>query len=110
MSEIKIGEYVRTEKGKIFYIDKYEKIQALHFLNAQYEKITRHSKKIIDLIKEGDYVNGHKVIDADDCVGLMREVYCEDDEDFGIWDEMIEEVLTKEQYEQNCYRLEEENG
>lgn len=35
----------------------------------------------------------------------MREVYCEDDEDFGIWDEMIETVVTKEMMESISYKV-----
>lgn len=52
MDEIEINEYVRTEKGYIFYIDNKKKIQALNFLDAQHGKIIRHSENIIDLIEK----------------------------------------------------------
>ena len=70
--------------------------------------IIKSSPNIIDLIEVGDYVNGHKVVLVDDCKGYMREIYCEDDEDFGIWEEMITSVVTKEQFEAMEYKIESE--
>lgn len=66
MSEIEIGEYVRTVEG---YIDIFKDIndekniarceKNKYWLNS----IIKHSKNIIDLIKKGDYVNGYEVED-----------------------------------------------
>lgn len=56
MDEIKVGEYVRTKKGKIF---KYGKGRA--YLGKDNE-IVNHSFNIKDLIEEGDIVNGQRVL------------------------------------------------
>lgn len=126
---IKVGEYVRTpEKG---YIGKlverienalnYYKIdvgrEIIHCDNSRDNYIysregfgLKHSKNIIDLIEVGDYVNGQKVIEVDSCKGAMREVYVEGqnpEKDCGLYFEQIETVVTKEQFANIEYRLEE---
>ena len=78
-------------------------------VSFQIDKIVKHSKQLIDLIEVGDYVNGHLVVDVDDInTGCMREVYCEDDEDFGLWNEHINTIVTKEQYKSVEYIVKEE--
>lgn len=68
------------------------------------DKIVNHSKNIIDLIQEGDIV---EIIDV-----LNQEIiYIWDDEMLKAVREDIENglkigrILTKEQYEQNCYKV-----
>lgn len=56
MSEIEVGEYVRTKKGKLF---KYGKGRT-YIGKDNY--ITKHSKNILDLIEVGDYINGYEVL------------------------------------------------
>lgn len=107
MSEIEIGEYVRTKKGKIF---KYGKGRA--YLGKDNE-IVNHSKNIIDLIEEGDYVNEQKVLclkkNNDNCRDDIGTSYIEGIDIYLGYDESdIKTILTHEQYERNCYRLEEE--
>ncbi len=76
MSEIEIGEYVRTNKdniGKVIRIfdghctAKYHiEFQGNVKVKRQYlstKTIVKHSKNIIDLTTRDDYVNGKKVID-----------------------------------------------
>lgn len=117
MEEIKIGEYIRFKDGKIrkiinqdvdnhLIVDTYIYGGNWLTLNEQ-ENILKHSFNIIDLVEVGDYVNGHKVVFVDDCEGYMKEIYCEDDENFGIWEEMITSILTKEQFENIEYKVEE---
>ncbi len=77
------------------------------------EIITNHSKNLIDLIKEGDYVNGYKTIELkksnikDDgiCILVYRNHQYEQWET--IFENEIETILTHEQYEQKCFRVEE---
>lgn len=62
--KIEVGEYVRTTNGEIGKVRVI--IQHMVFINEnQYfhdlNKIKSHSKNIIDLIEEGDYVNGELV-------------------------------------------------
>lgn len=109
-NKIKVGEYCRTKNGliaKLIEPQVYEinDEECIEFL----EDIVKHSSNLIDLIQCGDYVNGHKVIDASDTnKGCMREVYCEDDEDFGLWNEHINTIVTKEQMKSVEYIVKEE--
>lgn len=80
MSEIKVGEYVRTDEGIIekctetdnnyVYADdilSYNFKGDIEIPNCYIEKIriVKHSKNIIDLIEVGDYVNGRLVLQVD---------------------------------------------
>ena len=109
-------------KDKILKIDSFEKdmrnIDCVCFTTGEIytkellnEIITKHSKNLIDLIEKGDYVNGQRVIEliklnnkeVSICVFKNKEyMYCEILKEDG-----IKTILTHEQFEQNCYRLEE---
>lgn len=103
MKDIEVGDYVRTENGIIDKVDAlygmientvYLKQQSLWF-NADY--IVNHSKQLIDLIEEGDYVNGELIIDKwDTRVSSIRSNFSEED---------IKTILTKESYMANCYKV-----
>ena len=122
--KLEVGDYVRTKKGiakilgrvnepdnyyfKMLITDKYLEIhddtEYIHDLD-----IIKSSKNIIDLIEEGDYVNGVEVIGKEfdnfnkeylQC-GVGDYVICT----FEVKD--IKTILTKEQYENNCYKVEE---
>lgn len=99
MDEIKVGEYIRTKKEKIF---KYGKGRA--YLGKDNE-IVNHSFNIIDLIEEGDIVNGQRVLYIEK-EGLVIEMADYIFPYISIKEIKIEEILTHEQYERNCYRLE----
>lgn len=94
---IEVGEYVRTKKGKIF---RYGKGRA--YLGKDNE-IVKYSKNIIDLIEVGDYVNGKYVQeinqykDGKSIIALIGIIDANE----------IKEILTKEQYNANCYKVEE---
>lgn len=66
--EISIGEYVRTDNGIIGKYVKYRGWQDTIETNNKWigfdinKDIVKHSKNIIDLVEEGDYVNGYKVL------------------------------------------------
>ena len=100
---IEVGEYVRTDKGKIVKIDK-EKInlQMLKFLDVEYGQIVKRSKNIIDLIEEDDIgimlyrgLTFRKFITKDDILELKVGNY------------KLLKILTKEQFNDNCYVVEE---
>lgn len=128
---MKIGDYVRTQ-NRIFKItklnDEYigidgsefklhygEMTKDYYFLldtydNYETQTIYKSSPHIIDLIEVGDYVNGEKVGCIDDCKGAMREFYYyyENPNDVvGHWEEEIKTIVTKEQFSQIEYRIEE---
>ena len=125
--EIEVGEYGRTNKGKIFifawlensdgkrYTNKVLLGNGKIFENKFYyfddgEEIVKHSKNIIDLVEAGDYVNGHKIV---------NEIWGEDDNDLYfeieggfnkatcIGEKDIKTIVTKEQFNSIAYRLEE---
>jgi hypothetical protein len=116
--EIEVGEYVRSNDGYIAKIIKIQKgkrecdtyyctdkIMASGF----YEHIKKHSKDIIDLIQEGDYVNGCQVmgiyVPRDTWEPIQINVDSQTIKYF-IQDE-IKSIITKEQIKQIEYRIKE---
>ena len=113
--KIEIGEYVRTKNGKIY------KVINNNYYMPQYigcekgivdkENIVNHSKIISEVVEVGDYVNGYKVISIDtnapndckECIELDRNNTYEYQ---WISRNEIETILTKEQYQANCYTVE----
>ena len=104
----------RTNLGKILifawleqdgerYKDKVILSDGKHILNEFYyfktgEKITKHSKNIIDLIEVGDYVNGEKVLSVDwESVGIKGFDFINPDD--------IKTIITKEQIETMKYKV-----
>ena len=75
IEELKEGMYIRTLLGNIYKIqdEEFEIKQSaftgdiLYKKNNEFETITKASYNIIDLIEEGDYVNGYKVLEI--CTG-----------------------------------------
>lgn len=101
MSEIEVGEYVRTDNGEIHKVIDIEKGSIK--IKSQYKEwiglccIVNHSKQPIDLIEEGDYVNGELITDKwDTRVSSIRSNFSEED---------IKTILTKESYMANCYKV-----
>lgn len=111
--------YVRTRKGickiletngDICLVDKNGTIHSDSNFNEyiRVEDIIKSTKNIIDLIEVGDYVNGVEVIGKEfdnfnkeylQC-GVGDYVICT----FEVKD--IKTILTKKQYENNCYKVE----
>lgn len=114
--EIKVGEYVRTNKGYVVKIDKEKKnLQMLKFLDVEYGNILKHSKNIIDLIEECDYVNGKKIDAIFDSrfkiQGVAERVLCFET-DFPIEKGIrvyhnydIKSIVTKEQFANMEYKV-----
>lgn len=88
----------------MIYCD-YEEAPLLNLKNInQMEQIKAHSKNIIDLIEEGDYVNGKKVLEK---VGnKFCTVSSSNIGDNRILGFMIESIVTKEQFEAIEYKVE----
>ena len=86
-----------TDKEEINYIEK--------------DDILKSSKNIIDLIEEGDYVNGNKVIRIEtssypEDKNVKIIVCCGDDDYYVYYNEDIKSILTKEQFESMAYEVE----
>lgn len=118
---IEVGEYVRTKRGEIckvlgirpelregkriyghksYYLDSKKRTLTEAF-------IVKHSKKLIDLIEVGDYVNGKEVIMD---LQKSKEWYKSKDDfitckDYTFEEKEIKEVVTKEQFESISYKV-----
>lgn len=109
--DIEVGDYVRSRNGSIGKVTKieddkylYENKELITFIG----NVVKHSKNIIDLIEVGDFVNGNRVIDKYrlngekpilETEGIENNAYCLCEGD-------IREILTREKYTQNCYKVE----
>lgn len=122
MEEIKVGEYGRTNKGKIFifawlensdekrYTNKVLLGNGKIFENKFYyfddgEEIVKHSKNIIDLIEVGDIVHTRDVLNEDITYIWSKEYLDALKEDLKNGIELVD-ILTFEQYTRNCYTVE----
>ena len=131
--KLEVGNYVRTKDGIIakcteVRINRYMFDRIIlengyyndwEFIDIPKEKslIKKASNNIIDLIEVGDYVNGYKIsaIYDDDsevneynlkhkkCLG--KNIYDEDYQEHLIYEEDIETIVTKEQFESMQYKV-----
>ncbi len=129
--KLEVGMYVRTKKGEIDkilhidYADERRKKYPTHPSNKYWrdkmllehkgyrvtnQSITKASHNIIDLIEVGDYVNGYQVIEEPYNYHDIKFISV-DTQDSWSWGkgEMpsteIKSILTKEQFENNCYKI-----
>lgn len=122
MAEININDYVRDRDGfivKVNEIQEYKEEDDIWYeektLKGTWKSmIVKHSKNIIDLIEVGDYVNGKRAFETENRINdngekvVLTENYDEWTDDGVIANKDIETILTKEQYEANCYKVKEE--
>ena len=112
VGEIELREYIRTKNG---YIIKYQDNvntnifsmdDDLYIENPLFpdeEKIVNHSKDITDIIRKGDFINGEYVSEITKNYITVGKIT------YGIKDlKGIKTILTKEQFEANCYKVKEE--
>lgn len=113
--EIKVGDYVRITNGIIAKIIGYDDDNNLMLDNQQIltkreSKRIKHSSNINELIEEGDYVNGHLVVDLDKNIYNQKLVITEvDGKDGAIrhhyLEKSIKSIVTKEQFKNIEYEL-----
>lgn len=111
--KLEVGQFVRTKDGEIHKIKSIndEYIEYENGFGVPYELkeyIVKASYNIIDILEEGDYVNGRKVYQVgynfqDDFVLKMSKSNYDD----FIYPNEIETIVTKEQFEQMAYKVEE---
>lgn len=124
MSEIEVGDYVRINNdfrlialgiGKVIRINQdtiYVRMNLELPFAFKIENIAKHSKNLIDLIEVGDIVNNHyvKAVYLDGAVKYIKldNAYSPENHFTGVrtYEDDIETILTHEQYEQNCYKIE----
>ena len=117
MSKIEVGGYVRTKKGRIDKVERFSVglclwhcengmcIDECNCIGTHLEDIVKHSKQPIDLIKVGDIIeiktelcNSFKCfVENEDDLLLLKEKVKQ------FWN--IKKILTKEQFEANCYKV-----
>lgn len=108
---MKVGDYVRTKDGRISKIASIDSnsLYSLEDYNYKYKQdwLVKSSPNIIDLIEVGDYVNGKKVIDKweePDWYGYFIKL---EGEETVPTIRKIKSIVTKEQFSQMEYRIEE---
>ena len=117
MEKLEVGEYVRLVNGLIgqFYnieegydgniiVNFEEFVYEYEDIEQFYNDIKLHSKIISEVVEVGDYVNG-KLIHKIDKGPNYCYLYYGNCKTFV--SNQIREILTKEQYMQNCYKVEE---
>lgn len=93
-------EYVRTDEGKIFQNDEPWNLYPVENL-----KVKKTADRLIDLIEEGDIVNGLPVAGVD-----SLRIWCDSEqmsEGRYINKDDIKTVLTYERYVNNLYKVKE---
>lgn len=117
---IEVNEYVRTKDG---IVDKViieydgkcnnsncdEKHISCKYNYYNEKDIVKHSKQLIDLIEVGDFVNEYRVENVIN-EGPCSSGKCVDIDVHTLWEEDIQTILTKEQFEANCYKVGGEDG
>ena len=96
------GEYVRTKDGDLFILEDIVDNEVIprniHLPYAIWkDEIIKHSKKLIDLIQVGDYVNGEKVVNPNGLRWLYKNTGDEVKE--------IKSILTHEQFKAMEYKV-----
>lgn len=131
---IKVEEYVRTDRGEIAKVTSVAKetlgetlganeYRNIGFCNTEpyvYGNIVKHSKQLIDLIETGDFVNGYRVLDITKIVEdieAFKTIYSKEEISICVFvneagtyyidirDTDIKTILTHEQFEQNSYKI-----
>ena len=114
---IEVGEYVRVNNDNRNCIGIGKAIRLVNesvYVNMnnkynlpvcfQINNIVKHSKQLIDLIEVGDFVNGFPILEpiynGNNMYGI-DEGYENFKKSFG----EIKTILTKEQFEANCYKV-----
>lgn len=103
---MKIGDYVRTDKGTIDKLTR-ENIMIYEVaLMGLGEKPIKSSSNIIDLIQVGDYVNGYLIIEKD-INNELRYIDLKDRNMKYVKYLDIKSILTKEKFESMEYKIRE---
>ena len=120
--KLEVGMYVRTKKGigKVTECRKHDKwgyvIKILgkyscftYTSNKELSDVIKASFNIIDLIEEGDYVNGYKVsFKGDDYQPFVQCDYPVEEgstNHYRFYEKAIYSIVTKEQFESMSYKV-----
>lgn len=118
LEKLKVGDYVRTIKGKIFKVKEecyYDECFNEYMIDGEEYcviNIVKHSQNIIDLIEVGDYLNGQLIekIHKKEKDKIYYEFLQNEDGSYEVMEmceiKNIKSIVTKEQFENMEYRLE----
>ncbi len=114
MCEIKVNDYIRTDRGIIKKINSITDVRIIDFANAcYYGDIVKHSSNIKELLEKGDYVNGYELLEFDDEEGnLYLGIPIYEDALMNCISEVrpldtieIKSIVTKEQFKNIEYKV-----
>ena len=122
-NKIEVGEYVKTKEGRIaqiksidyeagiyrfdriIYINDFRMKEDVLYNNEMFKKlIVKHSKQLIDLIEVGDIVEIRTGLHS------SFKYFVENEDNLLLLEEKVKQfwniktILTKEQFEANCYK------
>ncbi len=106
MEEIEVNEYIRTKKGSIdkvinpnYYMSIYVECEKGMYL---LDNVVKHSKILSEVVDVGDFVNEKLIHKIDKGPNYCYLYYgnCKTFVDY-----QIQTILTKEQFETNCYKV-----
>ena len=121
--KLEVGMYVRTKNGYIRKIDRIWNdtdfnVDKIYYNDNIYEDTLgcvlnedikgKPTFNVIDLIEEGDYVNGYAVYEILEYEDNTRAIVVGDDNKSIIWEESsqyIKSIVTKEQFESMSYKI-----
>lgn len=118
--KLEVGMYVRLENDveDIVIINKISHVFETSILTendgsiyqGEYtkENVIKASYNIIDILEKGDYVNGQvvtQIIPNNRKTDPSTMIYTGTNHVVGLYNEDIEDVITKEQFEQMKYRI-----
>lgn len=119
-NKIEVGEYVRTKKGRIDKVERFSAglgiwccengmhIDECNCVGTHLEDIVKHSKQLIDLIENKDVLKVRidktiMFLGIDECTSDVK--YKELIESIKNGEYELLEILTREQFEANCYKV-----
>ncbi len=93
--------------NKYLYFTGKEDFEGKEYGIIKTTDIVKHSKQLIDLIEVGDIVNGMEVLDIHKPRDLWEPILIRVDSRYTnyILAEDIKTILTKEQFDANCYKV-----
>ena len=102
--KLEVGQFVRTNEGKITKLIEIDKDEFKRFdklVDFTNYKINKASHNVIDLIEVGDYVNGELVLEKvlygnNAGVKVFGDTYFDDE---------IQSIVTKEQFSAMEYKI-----
>ena len=112
---LEVGMYCYNKTNRKLGIGQIISFQSNNNVNVRYKNDIelvnigniKASNNIIDLIEVGDYVNGYLINEIYD-IDKGRQVYHGAHDmldEIGFYNKNIKTILTKEQFENNCYKI-----